>query len=649
MNMETNSSQSAIHNSQLEIPLVPNSKISDDIIKRVAALERLVVGTLHATSAKEAFVLASQESGIAIPTLHWYCARLRQLFNLPKRTPLSTIANHPQLHQALEFLLTRKERGDRLSLLSGKGLSVIVPSNGELLGIEDFLKSLYPREGVNATSCYRVLKARCLKKQVIVDERVSPVGTLHATSGQQNPSEGSTRPATLEDLPAERTVIRFLQQWRDEYVAVRRGRSRKNDFEKFQQPYVTRDVTKFRPGELWIADHTELDFMVLNENGQLDRRWISAFIDIRTGLLVGYHLSWQPNSETIALAFRNGILGSQLKAFSESKYVPVQMMNVPETVMMDNGKDYRSNYTKRVFGKIDFDDDARVSIQRMTRLHYTLPYHGQSKAQMERWFRTIQIMLKYLPGFKGNQYQNKPDSLKEDIKQQNILTVEQFDAAVAVAINSYNNREHRSLKGQSPLACYLTNQTQQRGIDLRVLDFLLLKAKDRRIKRCQVTLFGKEYYSESLLTHNDKMANVYFDPNDLGFVSIYVDAQFAAVASNKEMIGQDERGWQKILRDRKHGEKEMRQQLTGFRNNISDADARVMLLEGELLNNQSISKELFQKRTTSVTLLTGLEETASEQQQEMEHAKNVADIEKRSRKRGTSTGLSIAAVNDRIR
>jgi hypothetical protein len=275
---------------------------------------------------------------------------------------------------------------------------------------------------------------------------------------------------------------------------------------------------------------------------------------------------------------------------------------------------------------------------------------------MERWFRTIQIMLKYLPGFKGNQYQNKPDSLKADIKQQNILTVEQFDAAVAIAINSYNNREHRSLrssasggKGQSPLACYLTNQTHQRSIDLRVLDFLLLKAKDRRITRCQVKLSGKEYYSEALLKHNGKMANVYFDPNDLGFISIYVDGEFAAVASNKEMVGQGERGWQKILRDRKHGEKEMRQQLSGFRQSISDTEARMMLYEGELLDMTSVPKELFQKRPASVTLMTGLEDTAAEQQHELQLEKNMVDIAKRSRKRGTSTGLSIAAVNERIR
>ncbi len=84
-------------------------------------------------------------------------------------------------------------------------------------------------------------------------------------------------------------------------MAVRRGRSRKEDWQREQEQFVTRDVTQYRPGELWIGDHTELDFMVINENDKPDRRWITASIDIREGLIVGHHLSWQPNSTTIAL------------------------------------------------------------------------------------------------------------------------------------------------------------------------------------------------------------------------------------------------------------------------------------------------------------------------------------------------------------
>jgi len=624
--------------SHVDVPTVPHDRITPEILRRVDAFW----GSFSAVNISDAERRIDEEFSISAGQQRRYKAELRKLFNLASRSPLSLLAGHPQIKQAIEFVLVRDERADKNTLRSAKRLSVIVPATGEQISVEEFLKSLYPREGVNAASCYRALRALCLKKRVLLEPSE---GSPRPSSG---PSEGS-RAATLQDLPSEASVIRFLRNWRQEFVAVRRGRSRHHDWEAQQEPYVTRDVNEYRPGELWIGDHTELDFMVLNERGQLDRRWISAFIDIRTGLMIGYHLSWQPNSQTVALAYRNGVLGSQLKAFTGEKFEAVQLTNVPEIVMIDNGKDYRSKYTKRVFGKIDFDDAARLSVQRLTRLHYVLRYHGQSKAQMERWFGVYETMIKYLPGYKANEYRNKPDSLAEDLKAGRILSVAQFDAITAVAINSYNNRVRKSLKDQSPLQCYLTNQTQQRSIDLRVLDFLLMKVQGRRIRRCQVTLFGKEYYSAALMAANDRVADVYYDPQDLGFVSIYVDGKFAAVASNKDMIGQDERGWLKILHERKHGEKQMQTELKEYKKGITNIEARMMLLEGELLNMTPVSNDLLQAKRATITFLTGVEQQAKENQRELESEKQAVETQKKAKERSRKQPLTLALVNDRIR
>jgi transposase InsO family protein len=648
-----NSGMQKTQNSELETPnvelaFVPHDRITPEVLRKVDAL----LESFSAVNIAEAEEQIEKEFSISPGHQRRLKSELRRLFNVASRDPLSLLAAHPQIKQAIEFVLVRDERADKNTLRSAKRLSVVVPATGEQISVGEFLKSLYPREGVNAASCYRALRALCMKKRVLL-QIPSPLGEGHLSAVLL--AEGEVRTATLEDLPSEASVIRFLRNWRQEFVAVRRGRSRKHDWEAQQEPYVTRDVNEYRPGELWIGDHTELDFMVINERGQLDRRWISAFIDIRTGLVIGYHLSWQPNSQTIALAYRNGVLGSQLRAFTgdpassgAGKYEHIQITNVPETVMIDNGKDYRSNYTKRVFGKIDFDDAARLSVQRLTRLHYVLRYHGESKAQMERWFKTIQTMLKYLPGFKGNQYQNKPDSLAEDLKAGRILSVAQFDAITAVGINTYNNRVRKSLKDQSPLQCYLTNQTQQRSIDLRVLDFLLMKVQGRRIRRCQVTLLGKEYYSDALMAVNDRAADVYYDPQDLGFVSIYVEGKFAAVASNKEMIGQDERGWLKILHDRKHSEKQMQTELKEYKKGITNIEARMMLLEGELLNMTPVSNELLRGKAATVTFLTGVEQQAKENQRELESEKQAVETQKKAKERSRHQPLTLAMV-DRIR
>lgn len=608
---------------EMKIPTVPISKITEEVIHKVKAMTKSISAN-EQINIVEAEV--EREYGLSIKSQHFFKTKLRQLFNLPVRAALSTLYAHPQLRQALEYLIVRKEPSDKGMLRSARQLSIVAPSTGELISIESELKSLYSREGANASSCYRSIKARCLKKQIVFEDMT---------------------PCTLEDLPSQPTVIRFLRNFRRENIAVRRGRSRRHDWEVSEQAYVTRDVTQYQPGELWIGDHTELDFMVLNEDGKLDRRWITAFIDMRTDLLVGYNLNWQPCSNTIALAFRSGILGQQLRAFTGEKYERVQISNIPSEVMMDNGKDYRSKYTKRVFGKIDFADDARKSVMRITRLHYTMKYHGQSKAQMERWFRSIQTMLKYMPGYKANKYENKPDSLQTDIKQGKILTVKEFDAHVAVAVDSYNNRVHRSLNGQSPLQCYLTNQNVQRAIDMRVLDFLMLKVERKPVRRCQVHLLGEDYYSDQLQEYNGKKADIYYDPTDLGFISIYVGGEFAAVAGNKRMIGRDENGWKKILRERAQGEKKMQKELKEIRRGVSDDEARRLLLEGELLDVNPVSAEMLQQKSQAITLLTGLETEAIKVDKERKESEALVELEKKTKKR-KQTYLSEPGIMGKI-
>jgi transposase InsO family protein len=608
--------------SHIELPQVPIGRITPEVISKTDLMLKLIACETNIRAAEEQY---ARLIGVTSANLRLQKKELRRIFSIPDRASISHLVNHPQIRHAIESLFLRKERTDKLQLRGAKDLDVIMPT-GEVVSVENFLKALYPNENVNAVSCYRALTARCKNKKVI----------------KQDGTE-----ASLTDLPAEGSVVRFLRQWKKEFISVRRARAKKSDWEKQQQQFVTRDVTQYAPGELWIGDHTELDFMVLNEQGRPDRRWITAFIDIRSGLLVGYHLSWQPNSQTIAMAFRNGVLGSQLKAFTaENQYKDVHIVSVPDTVMLDNGKDYRSKFTQRLLGRIDFDDKARLSIQRITKLHYTLPYHGQSKAQMERWFGSFQMMIKNLPGYKGNVYSNKPDSLKEDLKQKQLLSVEQFDAMIALAINAINNRIKKSLNNESPLQHYLTHQTVQRGLDIRVLDFLMMRSENKVIQRCQVRLKNAEYYSEQLMAFNGKRADVYYDPQDLGFVSVYVDGEFAAVACNKEAIGKDERGFQRILADRTRSEKDMRDEIKQFRAGVSATDARMMLLHGELSNTAPVDAALLAKETGSMTILTGFEEQAKQTQQELDQHKEFVEIERESKRRAKKKPITMSMIGN---
>ena len=593
----------------LDIEPIDNNKITDEFIALVNAMAE----SFGQESQRDAEQKIFATFGVSPKTQGRWKTELRKMFAIPSGTPISVIAKHPQLRQALETILTRQERSDKMQLRGGKKIDVIMPT-GELVSIETFLKSLYPNENVNAVSCYRALVARCKNKKVV----------------REDLSE-----ATLADLPSQVAVVRFLRQWRQEFIAVRRARSRQKDWEKNQQMFVSRNIDQYGVDEVWISDHTELDFLVCDEEGKIRRRWITSFKDLRSGVWRGYHLSWQPNSDTIALAFRNAVFGKQLYALVNGQYKSCGYITVCDTVWMDNGKDYRSKYTKQVFGKTDFNDAARKSVVRITNLHYTQPYHGQSKAQQERGFGVLQTLLKSLPGYKGNIARlNQPDSLKEDLKQGNILSVTEFDKMIELGINVLNNRITKTLGEETPMQYLLSHQRVQRAIDLRVLDFLMMRSENKAIDRCQVRVNNIYYYSDQLMAFNKKRADVYFDPQDMGFVSVYVDGEFAAVAVNKEMIGKDERGWQNILADRARSEKTMREEIKTYRNGISKADARMMLLHGELMNTSSVDAALLHKEHQAVILRTGFEEQAKERHDALEEEKQVVEIDmvKRSKK-----------------
>jgi transposase InsO family protein len=595
-----------------DIPPVPQHKITQEILDKVDAMLDILKGI--------------QDKPIPLRMVQRYKKELRKLLGLQARAPIDP--EDPRTREALIYIIVRKERTDKLKLRSAMDLDVLMEKTGELVSVEEYLKMLYPREGVNALSCYRALRAQCDMKRVLKQD-----GT----------------PCKREDLPSNRSVTGYLHQWQEEYLFVKCARTRKLDWERDQQPHVTRDVTQFQPGEMWILDHTELDFLVYDEKGKLRRRWITAIIDFRTGLIVGYHLSWMPNSTTLALAFRNAVLGSQLhvcvKDGDRKKYEAAHLTSVPRELIVDNGKPEHSKYTQHIMGKIEFDDKARLAVQRITHLHYAESYHPQTKAPIERWFRTIQTMTKYAPGYKANQYQNKPDSLKGQIRRGEILRVDTFDKLMRLAVDVHNNRVKRTLKNQSPFECYYTNQTYERTVDPRVLDFLMMKVQNKPIRKCQVHILGADYCAMALQAFNDKYADVYYDPQDLGFVSVYVNGELASVASNKERMGQDERGWLKILRDRKRSFKEMKEEAKVCKRGVSDAEANIQLLLGEMMDTKTVSPELMNKSAPTMHILTGLERTAGRQQKELDAEKEMAEIERDNKKKTKESPITLAQVN----
>ncbi|HPG42138.1 MAG TPA: helix-turn-helix domain-containing protein, partial [bacterium] len=98
-------------------------------------------------------------------------------------------------------------------------------------------------------------------------------------------------------------------------------------------PCILRDYSDLQPLEYVCGDHMQADVLVWDEaEKRIMRPWLTAWEDLRTRCVWGWHVNRQPNSRTIALALRHGIL-------PKSDQNPIY--GIPQNVYIDNGKDYR--------------------------------------------------------------------------------------------------------------------------------------------------------------------------------------------------------------------------------------------------------------------------------------------------------------------
>ena len=557
-----------------------------------------------------------RDCGIKVSTQHKYKADLRAMFEIKKYSGLAELASHPQIKPALEYIIARKRRTDSGNLRSGKNL-IVMKAHGEYITLEEHLLAVYAWEKHNACSAYRSLIELCERGLLVFEQTLTK--------------------CTLQDVPAESTIVKWLKNNERGSLALRRSRMTTAQWEAKEMVYVSRNPAEYRPGGLLMGDHTEIDNIVYRLDGPVGtittgHLWITAFIDYRTSMLKGWVISRQPNSQTIAQAFRNAVLGTQLKVATRDGYMSMNYCDAPEDVYVDRGQDYKSKYTKQVVGQIGFEDEAKMSVERISKLHYVTKHHPQSKAQMERFFGVIQNVTRYLPGYKGPKYQDKPDELNRQVKNFELMTEEEFIKAWEIAVNAYNNRARRDLNGMSPMEYTLNNQQYVRKVDERVLDFLMMKSTPRKIHRGYVTVDNVEYFSFDLQGYSGREAIVYREPQNIGRAIIYVGGNFITSAINKDMMGVSEADRLKWVKMRHEKEKVLRDEIKNLRQGMTSREVKELLFNGETKNIKKLEIELYKKQIEQRLVVTGLEGKAEEVSDEINISKELAEVNRKAKK-----------------
>lgn len=267
-----------------------------------------------------------------------------------------------------------------------------------------------------------------------------------------------------------------------------------------------------RPNQLWQADHTELDLLVLDHDGRPARPWLTVVLDDCSRAVAGFTVFLgAPSALNLSLALRQAIWHKP-----EDDW-PVH--GLPDVLYADHGSDFTSDHL------------AQVTADLHIRLVHSTVARPQGRGKLERLFGTITTEL--LPDLPGHLVRGKPASPPR-------LTLPELDTAVRRWITgTYHQRPH-SETGQPPHEAWLSDGWLPRTPDtLEQLDLLLVQvAAPRMVHRDGIRFQGLRYLDPTLAAYVGEAVTIRYDARDLGEIRVFHRDRFLCRAISPQHAGQ---------------------------------------------------------------------------------------------------------------
>jgi putative transposase len=299
--------------------------------------------------------------------------------------------------------------------------------------------------------------------------------------------------------------------------------------------------------EMWQADHTLLDIIVLDGKGAPVRPWLTVVLDDYSRAIAGYFVSLNaPSALNTALALRHAIWRKANPDWIVS--------GIPQQLYVDNGSDFISEHIEQ----------ACISLK--IQLIHSLPGRPRGRGKIERLFRTINDM--FLPELPGHLIKGKP--LSAPALTLDVLCA-RFEAFVC---NIYHHRSHAST-GEAPAAKWQKGGFLPAAPDtLEQLDMLLVHVpKPRKVLRDGIRLLGRRYVEPTLAAFVGEQVEALYDPRDLTEIHVYHNGKFicrALCPEHSEAASLD--AIQRARRSVKGREKEFADPEEAFNDGTDDAD-----------------------------------------------------------------------------
>lgn len=293
-------------------------------------------------------------------------------------------------------------------------------------------------------------------------------------------------------------------------------------------PYIRREYESIAANDFWIGDTHTLDVESMGPDGTLHRLYLSAWLDARSGIFVGWYVTDHPGSQATLNALRKGILAR----------------GIPLNVYVDNGREFltydiggRGHRAKKHLAD-GSEPFAPPGVFERLGIKMTNAIVRNARAKLvERRFEDFKNYVSRLfPTYTGGNVVEKPNRLKYVLKQgDHVPTDAEVIAAVDTLIEGYLNCEPyggsvAEDKGKRRVDVWrenLANGAVRKPASERDLQLMLMRtSKPVRVTRRGVTLklhgLELDYYTPELanLRMQDKVY-LRYDPEDLAKVRVY--------------------------------------------------------------------------------------------------------------------------------
>ena len=336
-------------------------------------------------------------------------------------------------------------------------------------------------------------------------------------------------------IPGDKFFYRYIDRSIPEPVKVLH-REGLGAYEAKYAPYVQVDPDSIEPGSVWVGDHHQLNLWV-RYRGKWFRPWLTAWTDMRSRVVVGWHISVSPNQTTILLAFKQ----------AAQRYGP------PDSVKIDNGRDYDSEAwtgqtkVQRLAQKKGYIDEPLVAgIYALLGIgvSFAIPFHAQSKP-IERFFDTVDMQFaKSFETYCGKSVAVRPDYMKDLLKNEKAIgrahSLEDLAELFGQYAQVYNRSKHtgRGMDGRSPTEV-MDTRLSRRALAEGVLDLVCcVWSTVLKVGKNGVT-FNKLTYGQfdtELLAARGRKVRLNFDPHDLSSVHVYDSVTFEFICTAEQNL-----------------------------------------------------------------------------------------------------------------